>query len=106
MVAVCATGFASTARTPGWPPSRRSTTAFSEANWRPPTCRTVRSRSAAPCISACPREALHCSEKLFGFRLRVGFDTGGERTSDAVTNVPVENLQGECFEGGVDGADL
>lgn len=40
-VAVCATGLASTRSTPGRRPSTRSTTAFSLAQPRPPTCKTV-----------------------------------------------------------------
>src|SRR5215831_797372 len=38
---VCATGLASTRATPGRRPSTRSATAFSLAQFRPPTCKTV-----------------------------------------------------------------
>ena len=40
-VAVCATGLASTAWTPGLRPSTPSTTAFSLARYCPPTCKTT-----------------------------------------------------------------
>src|SRR4029077_18970565 len=40
-LAVCATGLASTRATPGHWPSTCSGTAFSEAQFRPPTCKTV-----------------------------------------------------------------
>src|SRR5262245_17939988 len=47
-VAVCATGFASTWRTPGRRPRAASTTAFSLPRYRPPTCRTIVARLPWP----------------------------------------------------------